>query len=938
MDVPRVLSVRAIAFSVTILWLFGTFGVEGGKKGSVVASPSGSPTTTPTSDVSNVLCDTDSWETIKGDWTIDDDECTFENTNSACGNIVWLGSDDGLTPDEDYDCDTFELNVTLSIDSGYDSGVLFRTGECSTSNSEGETYYVGLSPDDDEVVFSTMDDGWTEQYSEGVSLCYGKDYTLSIQGSGDSYSVYVDGTAVLEEVEVTDFSSGSIGLRTYQAPTTYSSVSFFCSATDRPTSDPTTLEPTASPSTEEPTASPTSDPTEGETFVASDCTMSFADAEDYCVGKGMHLASIHSDDENDAALEVCTSCWIGAYRESSSFNWTDGTSWDYTNWASGKPDNDDCARLKTSGQWNDNECTKTKKALCRVSDTTTTTAQPTTDEPTVSPSAEPSMSPSAEPSDEPSASPSNTPSADPTPSPSLNPSAGPTPSPSGDPTATPTERPSLNPSMSPSDQPTGEPSSSPTGNPTAKPTEKPSAGPTEFPSAVPSDGPSADPSAFPSAAPSAKPSGVPTASPSVDPTAHPTAEPIEDPTTAPTTAEPTTASPTTSEPTEQPSTNPSDVPTSPPSNDPSPSPTPSPSAQPSAEPSSIPTDLPTEMPTVFPTYTVCDSNDSLNIAFLMDESGSVDEDEWDIIVNFVDRIATFDVAGASYVSLFEYASLPAFTQFLDWTPVSTGSDDISSALTRNNYNSAGLTYTWDAVNRVLDEFWSYRKNCTDGCETRHDILFLLTDGAPTDDVCPDMNERANTTTVDIVIIGIGTNAEESDSWMSQIDCLDVADDYQDIYYVEEFEAGDFNEIEGIIRNYTCSAQYPTTNGTRGGDPWVYDDGSTSLGPVPTTDGSGNAPADSTPSPVASETTASALVVPVSALNEAEKHLQLPQQLPTSTVIVVAFVLILMFGLYQAGFRCGCWVNQKKSYKRVDFGNEMPSDSDTDIEAAAPINL
>jgi len=26
-----------------------------------------------------------------------------------------LGSDDGLTPDEDYDCDTFELSVTLEI-------------------------------------------------------------------------------------------------------------------------------------------------------------------------------------------------------------------------------------------------------------------------------------------------------------------------------------------------------------------------------------------------------------------------------------------------------------------------------------------------------------------------------------------------------------------------------------------------------------------------------------------------------------------------------------------------------------------------------------------------------------------------------------------------------------------------------------------------------
>ena len=240
-------------------------------------------------------------------------------------------------------------------------------------------------------------------------------------------------------------------------------------------------------------------------------------------------------------------------------------------------------------------------------------------------------------------------------------------------------------------------------------------------------------------------------------------------------------------------------------------------------------------------------------------------------MNFVDRIATFDVAAASYVSLFEYASLPAFRQFLDWTPVATGSDDITNALTRNSYNTPGLTYTWDAVNRVLDEFWSYRKNCTDGCETRHDILFLLTDGAPTDDVCPDMNERANTTTVDIVIIGIGTNAEDADSWMSQIDCLDVADNYQDIYYVEEFEAGDFNAIEGVIRNYTCSGEYLATNGSRGGDPWIYDDGSTSLGPVPTAPPNDDeAPSDPTPAPVVieSETTALAFSVATAAAQAA----------------------------------------------------------------------
>lgn len=83
----------------------------------------------------------------------------------------------------------------------------------------------------------------------------------------------------------------------------------------------------------------------------------------------------------------------------------------------------------------------------------------------------------------------------------------------------------------------------------------------------------------------------------------------------------------------------------------------------------------------------------------MDESGSVDEDEWDIITSFVDRIATFDVSGSSYVSLTEYASLVGYDNFLNWTSIADDSAAVTQALSRNNYNAAGLTYTWDAVNR-----------------------------------------------------------------------------------------------------------------------------------------------------------------------------------------------------------------------------------------------
>ena len=86
----------------------------------------------------------------------------------------------------------------------------------------------------------------------------------------------------------------------------------------------------------------------------------------------------------------------------------------------------------------------------------------------------------------------------------------------------------------------------------------------------------------------------------------------------------------------------------------------------------------------------------------MDESGSVSSDEWDVMVEFVSRLATYDLANPSYVALWEFASLVAFEQFLDFTEVdSDGRDTITSALSSNHYNTVGTTETWDAVNRFV---------------------------------------------------------------------------------------------------------------------------------------------------------------------------------------------------------------------------------------------
>ena len=73
----------------------------------------------------------------------------------------------------------------------------------------------------------------------------------------------------------------------------------------------------------------------------------------------------------------------------------------------------------------------------------------------------------------------------------------------------------------------------------------------------------------------------------------------------------------------------------------------------------------------------CTSTDALNIGFLLDESGSINSGEWGLITQFVERIISFDVSPESYVSLWEFASLPGYKQFLDWTGPKKDEENIS---------------------------------------------------------------------------------------------------------------------------------------------------------------------------------------------------------------------------------------------------------------------
>jgi len=108
--------------------------------------------------------------------------------------------------------------------------------------------------------------------------------------------------------------------------------------------------------------------------------------------------------------------------------------------------------------------------------------------------------------------------------------------------------------------------------------------------------------------------------------------------------------------------------------------------------------------------------------------------------------------------------------------------------------------------------------------------------------CPDLTARVTASNVDIVLIAVGESEADIDTWLSDVTCLDAADNEQDIFKVTEFTDAAFRELEVLIRNKTCNGLNPAGASVQY-DVWTYEDGSTGLGPVPTASGDGTAPVD-----------------------------------------------------------------------------------------------
>ncbi len=95
-----------------------------------------------------------------------------------------------------------------------------------------------------------------------------------------------------------------------------------------------------------------------------------------CVAQGGHLISIHDQATHDAVITGAFSLpgdgwWIGLgdAQTEGAFAWTDGSTLDFTRWATGQPDNDgdeDCVQIFswTFGEWIDVACDVARPYVC----------------------------------------------------------------------------------------------------------------------------------------------------------------------------------------------------------------------------------------------------------------------------------------------------------------------------------------------------------------------------------------------------------------------------------------------------------------------------------------------------------------------------------------------------------------------------------------------
>ena len=159
------------------------------------------------------------WVSVDGDWSWSGGTVDNNVGNSGEGNVLYR--------DADYADGYLEASVSLS--DGAQTGLLFRITDMPSAadylNNGGQMYYCGIHTNS-WVFCGRMNNAWLGHlFAYYTTITHGQFYDLGINMDGSDFTVFLDG-AEIGSFSDSSYSSGGIGLRTFQAHGTYDAISF----------------------------------------------------------------------------------------------------------------------------------------------------------------------------------------------------------------------------------------------------------------------------------------------------------------------------------------------------------------------------------------------------------------------------------------------------------------------------------------------------------------------------------------------------------------------------------------------------------------------------------------------------------------------------------------------------------------------------------------
>ena len=152
---------------------------------------------------------------MSGVWSFDNNTCILNNPSRGTDYHLWFGTQDGITPDSDYDDQTFEISTELSISDGNgQAGIIFRAQNLE-SNPIGPYYYLfslRINTNNVKVTQFSLNQA-TQIVQSFPTLYYNQIYKLKIETfSNGFYNFYLDDSLIFNNIQLNQYKNGSIGI------------------------------------------------------------------------------------------------------------------------------------------------------------------------------------------------------------------------------------------------------------------------------------------------------------------------------------------------------------------------------------------------------------------------------------------------------------------------------------------------------------------------------------------------------------------------------------------------------------------------------------------------------------------------------------------------------------------------------------------------------